>query len=815
LQWISVSSSDILRRIGKFILFLFLPLFFSGCLGTRYLDKGEKLLVKQKIKGNEKVSKEKLKRLFQQEPNRRLPLIPFSIYVWFYQVGLNTYDTLEIIAEKEAIERKYDLKIAKKKNNEKKVKKLLVKKSRKLAKKDKVLKEGNLLMRWGEPLATYDPELTAQTEDQMELFLNSKGFFNAEVEYKLRETKKKVKVIYKIEEGIPYRIDTIFRSIADTAISSLLANNQRKSEIKKGGIYEQTNLDAERNRIDDLLKNNGYYNFSRQYVIINVDTTWGEKEVALELVIQNPPNRIEHQVFEIDSVNFVTDAHIKNLDDTREHKNYGGIDFSFYEEKYSKKILNNKVLLHPGDIYSKEKTFDTQRQLSSLDVFKFINVTYQEDTARGKLIAEIKTSPLKKFQTTNEVGLNVSQGFPGPFFNSSFKKRNVFGGLEILELTAGVRIDGVSAATEKDEVFQSQQADGTISLTFPQILFPLPASLRSFVSKSQPRTVISSGVSFSNRPEYIRTIINSKISYNIKTRKNTQYNLTLGDLNLINSDTEDAFQNLLDSLNALGNNLGDAFEPSYVSSMSLTATYNLNQYGKKDISNSFLKLFFESGGTILNIFGKEIFQPGRLDLQTFQYLKFNADFRKNEILSSSNVLAYRVNLGVAFPYGDNKILPYEKFFFAGGSSSLRAWEPRRLGPGSFTPLNTSGVFDNSIEQPGEVQLEMSVELRKDLFGFVEGAVFFDAGNIWTISEEVNRPGAKLEFNDFIQEIALGSGLGIRLDFSFLILRLDAGVKIYDPARFEDAKFIWQKAFNEPPFNTTETVVFNIGVGYPF
>jgi len=310
-------------------------------------------------------------------------------------------------------------------------------------------------------------------------------------------------------------------------------------------------------------------------------------------------------------------------------------------------------------------------------------------------------------------------------------------------------------------------------------------------------------------------IINSKISYNIKTRKNTQYNLTLGDLNLINSDTEDAFQNLLDSLNALGNNLGDAFEPSYVSSMSLTATYNLNQYGKKDISNSFLKLFFESGGTILNIFGKEIFQPGRLDLQTFQYLKFNADFRKNEILSSSNVLAYRVNLGVAFPYGDNKILPYEKFFFAGGSSSLRAWEPRRLGPGSFTPLNTSGVFDNSIEQPGEVQLEMSVELRKDLFGFVEGAVFFDAGNIWTISEEVNRPGAKLEFDDFIQEIALGSGLGIRLDFSFLILRLDAGVKIYDPARFEDAKFIWQKAFNEPPFNTTETVVFNIGVGYPF
>ena len=243
---------------------------------------------------------------------------------------------------------------------------------------------------------------------------------------------------------------------------------------------------------------------------------------------------------------------------------------------------------------------------------------------------------------------------------------------------------------------------------------------------------------------------------------------------------------------------------------------NFNNYGSGKNRAAYIRLLAESGGTVQNFISTKIYEDR--GWETYKYVKFNIDYRKTRPLSPTTTLAYHINSGVAVPYGDDKILPYEKYFFAGGSNGIRGWRPRRLGPGSYTPQDSLGNITYAFEQQGEILLEASIELRKNLFGFVDWAYFIDAGNIWTLEIDNNRPGAEFDLGRFYEEIAIASGLGLRFDFSFLIIRLDAGVKIYDPARAKNKRFIFSSGFNDAPFNNTrntEPIILNIGIGYPF
>ena len=780
-------------------------------MGSRYLNKGEKLLAKQKIKGSEEVKRESLKPLFQQKKNRKFLILPFSPYVWFYQTGLKHFDKDKIQQKKDGIINKFDEKISST-DKKKKIARLSRRKNKKLAKKDKALLEGNVLMRWGEPLAVYDTALTKKTKEQMILYLNSKGHFNAAVNYREKKFLKRVKVIYNVLEGPAHRIVKLTLTTSDSKVKKILSDTSNR-KIKLREKYDQSKLEEERERINNILKDNGYYDFSRQYISMNVDTAWGEQEVAIETVISQPANRSTHKVFKIDSVLFTTDADIKNVNFERLYRNYRNTTYRFYEEKYSKKILSRRLFIHQDSVYSRTQTFDTQRQLANLDIFKFININY--DTTGGRFIANVFVSPLKKYQSTSEVGFTVSQGLPGPFVNLSFKNRNVFKGLEILEINLGGSIEGVPAATDNDRGLNSREANAGLSFTFPQFLIPFDKNLNDRLGYLNPKTRINSGVTLTDRPEYDRTILNSSITYIWQNRRNTLFNFTLGDISFISSTLDNDFENLLKDLEKAGNNLINSFKPSFVSSASLTATYNFNRYGLSQENTSFLRLFLEGGGTFGNLVMREILSD---TVEFYRYVKFNSDFRRHYRISNHDIIAYRINIGVAVPYGDNRVLPYEKYFFAGGSNSIRAWVPRRLGPGSYAAFDTLAneiVFDDSFEQSGEILLEASIEVRRNLFGFINGAIFIDAGNVWTIREEATRPGSQFKIDSFLGQIAIGSGVGLRFDFSFLVLRLDAGVKIYDPARPSGTRFIWDDGFKFGAFANTETVVYNLGVGYPF
>ena len=800
-------------KVGKLLVFLIiLSILLSGCLGTSYLKPNEKLLSKQKTITNKIIDGDALEEIYAQSPNRQLPLLSMSPYVWFYQKGIKNYDIEELKLEKTAIRKEYDTLISDTDHARKK-RKLIQKRNRKIQKMDKTIKEGNVLMRWGEPLAIYDSSLTETSLQRIKLYMASKGYFNAMVSHTKIETKNKVKSIFKIEEGRPHQIDTLLQKISDSSLVVWLTD--RDTKLRSGANYDQNLLTAERAGIDEFLKNNGYYSFSQQYVSFEVDTSYKDHKVAIRTVIKNPIDRRNHKQYQIDSVNFiVNDNNYRQSDSLQYQSSYQGTYYSAHTPYYKPKVLNRRVFIRNNDLYRKSETFETQRQLANLDIFKFININY--DSSDGKFIANIFTQPLPRYQWTNEFGINVNQGFPGPFYNTSFKKRNIFRGLENFELSARIGAEGVASATEVDDIYRSIEAGVNAALIFPQFVFPIKESVRQRLGHLNPKTRFSVGYTLTDRPEYQRKNANFTTTYSWGKAQSTIYNFSLTDLSIIDSDVTNEFDERLRDLEVNGSKLINAFKPSLVSSMSFFVIKNFNNYGLAKHKSAYLQLFAESGGTTQNWFSNSLLESQ--GWESYKFLKFNIDYRKVSPLNKNVAVAFRFNAGVAVPYADNDILPYEKYFFAGGSNGIRGWRPRRLGPGSYTPLNDDGALSYQFEQNGEILIQSSIEFRRNLFGFVDWAYFVDVGNVWTLDEDTNRPGAHFEADSFFKEIAVASGFGVRFDFIFLILRFDAGLKILDPARPTGKRFIFSDGFEDAPFDNrknTEPVIFNIGIGYPF
>ena len=790
-------------------------------MGTSYLQDGQYLLRRQKIKDNKEVKNETLEELYLQNPNKKFPLIPFAHYVYIYNAGLKRYDKDKVQGKIDKINKKYDDKISAKADKPKKQRNLNNTRNKKVDKKTRVLKEGNMLMRWGEPLSVYNKELSENTKEKMKLFLVTKGYFSSHVNKNVEYKNRMAYVNYYIDEGRPHTIDSISFTVADSVISGIIEKEKSNSLIHKDDNYDQSTLTAERERIDQLLKNHGYFDFSRQYILYEIDTTLTPYRTHVHLLITNPARRRYHKRFSIDSIIFVTDAKMATNHGPRQSLLYNGITYQYYKKKFSKKVLDQRVFLVKDNLYSLDATLNTQRQLAFLDNFKFININY--DTTGGKFIANIFTSPLQKYQMTNEVGLNVTQGYPGPFYNLSLKQRNVFNGLENIELSGFFGFEGVASVTTKD-VYSSTEAGGKLSLIFPQFIVPAPHDWKKRSGKYNPKTTLRAGFNYTNRPEYTRANSSGAWIYNWQYERKQFFNLTLMEISFIDSRITPDFQEILDNLDSLGNPLSKSFNPSFVSSTNFYFMHNFNPtdlYGNK---SSLLKLYLETGGTMFNFFTPTLLENSNLEY--FQFIKFSSDFRRHISLGENSGVATRFNFGIAYPYGKNKSLPYEKYFFAGGSNSIRAWPPRRLGPGSAPPQENSnpeseGLYDYSVEKPGEILLEANIEYRGKLIGFIDWAAFIDAGNVWRWYKQFDldgnelREGSNFDFNRFYKEIAIGGGVGIRFNFSFLVIRFDYAIKLYDPARPEGSRWLldsitWSSLSGEPG-----QAIWNIAIGYPF
>lgn len=807
-----------------FTLFLIVSC-LCGCVGTRHLEDGEKLLYKQSISGTDKADKSALYDQIVLEPNTRIPFIG-ALGANLYERGKNAFDTAKINGQKKKFIAKIDEKIANKKARGKSTTGLESKKNRKVDRYNSHLRNGNFLMRTGTPLAVYDSTLIESSRQRILSHLKDDGFFAAEVSIGQTEHKRKIDQVFIVAEGEQRFIDSLNLRTGDTAITKLVTDNQSSSFLQMGENYNVGRLTAERSRLNDLLRNNGYFEMNESYITFEVREAPGETDLWITTVINKPASKPNHVAYSMDSIIVNTNG----SDTVTNRKSYENIGYTFGVLDYSPKVLDTRLIFRPGELYDYEKVVNTQRQLLNMDMFRYVNINFDTTLVPGKFVTNIYTAPLKKYQLTQELGVNVSQGFPGPFYNVSLINRNIFKGLEIFRLNGFFGVEGIASVSERDGVYRSFQYGTNASLTFPRFLTPFNSrnlNLKTF----NPNTRVSLGFSFTDRPEYTRNNINGTFAYTWQNLKGTKnYTLNLANVNLIDTVRIDPdFKVQLNELANQGNTLNLAFNPSFVSSTSFNAIINEN-YANPNRPSSFFRYFIESGGTLYDLIGTGVLE--REGLEFYQFFKFEIDYRRYVPKSNGNAWAYRFHTGIANPYGENDALPYEKFFFTGGSSSNRAWSPRRLGPGSSFPyqLNEAGqnILDENgnlvpnrnsyqFEQPGEVLLEMNIEYRSNLAGFFDWAFFIDAGNTWRLSEVSTTAsegpvrisqGGEFKLNRFHKEIAVGAGLGLRLDFSFLVFRLDMGHKLRDP-RFPE-KNRWQRLFKR-----NSQTVWNIAVGYPF
>ncbi len=804
---------------------MLIPVILSSCLGTKYLKKDESVLTKQKIKTTGAVSSEELKGQLSQSTNTRLAGLPIAHLLHIKKLGEAVYDSTHIAKKRQKIDQRYRRKINRAETSKRKDK-LNAERNQKLEKKDKKLDQGNQLMRWGENLAVLDSGQVEASASRLNAYLFSHGFFNASVQSLIHTNNKKSSVTFLVEENKGYIIDSLIYQIDDPEVKNLFMENL-KDQTLINKRFDQDLFGDERTRVYNLMTNNGYYDFKRQYVLFGVDSTLlGDHQLVVKQTISNPINQSKHHLKRLDSVIFSAD--MVGASRYLQPIVHNDITYNFKGSNYSERLLSRRIFLHKDSLYSKELTLQTQQQLSYLDIFKFVNVNY--DTTGGQFISRIFTSPLKKYQTSTEAGLSLfeSQGsIPGPFVDFNLKGRNIFGNLEIIQFDGNVSVQGLASVNaENDEPntvdYSRLQYGAAISLTFPQFIFPFNDKLSNLLGKYNPRTKISAGVNFEERiGEYERNTVNTNMSYIWQVNETAQYTFTPFDASYIFSETTPKFDSLLTESN-ISQSIISSFNPSFFTFSAFSARFNYGNYGVGNNDSYFIRTSIESGGSLLGTFNDV---PSFQNLENFQYLRGTFEFKQNIKMSKNASIAYRVNLGAAFSYNNNGSLPYEKYFFAGGSNSIRAWNPRRLGPGSYAErANQSGdeeafTIDYSTERAGDILLESSIEFRSNLVGFIDYALFIDAGNMWLwksigLEEDgsSDTENGKFALGQFPTEIAVGTGFGVRLDFSFLILRLDLAYKAIDPGRPKGDRFL----LDDYNLNTLwKDPLLNIGIGHPF
>ena len=569
-------------------------------------------------------------------------------------------------------------------------------------------------------------------------------------------------------------------------------------------------LKREKEQLSHHLRNEGYYYFSPDAVGIRLndlkDSTL--RHVSLYYKIPEFKNR----------------AVISNYD--RLYR-IGLPEFNISDplgnpaERPPLKSLSKLITLKEDDLYSVDIFNQSLKNIYLTDQFKTVSIRF--DTTRTRLFPKIELFQNEKYNFSSELGGSVFRGIPGPFLTNSFKVRRLFSSLDYFDFSTRLGYEAQSGFINTSDTRNNLELNVSASINFPTLYLP-KSIIGKLGSYYGAKTSVGVGFDFINRPEYQRTNLNLFQRYTWQKTEFSYFTFSLINLNLLNTNypetaTSEAFKEYLQELKLKGNNLYRSFNPSFVSSISFQYVYR-DLLPTNELKNGkIFQLGLESGGSTLNFlpnykfnFVADILNSGQ-DIQFYRFLRLNFDYRRYKMLGANrkSQLAFKLIGGVAYAYGgDNDYqLPYEKNFFIGGPSSVRAWKPRRLGPGSYVSSS------NLVEQPGSILLESSLEYRFKLFplfGQMHGAFFVDAGNVWNMSQGNTDPTTQFNVSDFYNQIALGTGFGLRWDFDFFLLRLDLATKVINPANPVNKKWVLPETSFEGGQNPIE---FNIGIGYPF
>lgn len=682
----------------------------------------------------------------------------------------------------------------------------------------------------GQPPVIYDPSLTEASKSQLRLALINKGYMDATVEADTVSKGKKMQVDYRIKAGEPHYINSLEYEIPDDTIRSLILRDSTKLLLKEKALFDRNVMEQERVGIADRLRYNGYFGFSKDYITYTADTTENSKAVDLVLKVKPPyQNRIEgyevHEPFYIRKVYVITDfdpSTEKQLSNYRllPSEEYKGVNIIYGEEKYLRaNIIDDNCFIKVGEKYNSTDVDRTYQSFGRLGILKYINISFEavgrED---GRLMLDAFILLTKGKSQTVSVSLEGtnSEGDLGFGIATTYQHRNIARGSETLSAKFGINYESISG--DMSGLINNRYAEysGEVNINFPKFIFPFLK--KSFRQKIRANTEFGTSFTYQERPEYTRVIAGAGWKYKW-TERGSMINhvFDLLDINYVYLPKKtDSFLDEIAPDNPL---LRYSYEDHFIMRTGYSFYYT-NKQSSTGIGNVVyqpniytFRAGIETAGNLL--FGISRLSKQKKDpnaqaykifgIQYSQYVKLNADYSLNHSFDRRNSLVFHIGAGVAIPYGNTTILPFEKRFYAGGANSVRGWSVRTLGPGSYNANNSVSSF---MEQCGDIRLDMNVEYRAKLFWVFELAAFIDAGNVWTIRYYENQPGGEFKLNEFYKQIAAAYGLGLRMNFNYFLLRLDCGMKAFNPAKGQE-----RVPLIHPDFKRDFAVHFSIG--YPF
>lgn len=682
----------------------------------------------------------------------------------------------------------------------------------------------------GQPPVIYDPSLTEASKSQLRLALINKGYMDATVEADTVSKGKKMQVDYRIKAGEPHYINSLEYEIPDDTIRSLIFQDSTKLLLKEKALFDRNVMEQERVGIADRLRYNGYFGFSKDYITYTADTTENSKAVDLVLKVKPPyQNRIEgyevHEPFYIRKVYVITDfdpSTEKQLSNYRllPSEEYKGVNIIYGEEKYLRaNIIDDNCFIKVGEKYNSTDVDRTYQSFGRLGILKYINISFEtvgrED---GRLMLDAFILLTKGKSQTVSVSLEGtnSEGDLGFGIATTYQHRNIARGSETLSAKFGINYESISG--DMSGLINNRYAEysGEVNINFPKFIFPFLK--KSFRQKIRANTEFGTSFTYQERPEYTRVIAGAGWKYKW-TERGSMINhvFDLLDINYVYLPKKtDSFLDEIAPDNPL---LRYSYEDHFIMRTGYSFYYT-NKQNTTGIGNFVyqpniytFRAGIETAGNLL--FGISRLSKQKKDpnaqaykifgIQYSQYVKLNADYSLNHSFDRRNSLVFHIGAGVAIPYGNTTILPFEKRFYAGGANSVRGWSVRTLGPGSYNANNSVSSF---MEQCGDIRLDMNVEYRAKLFWVFELAAFIDAGNVWTIRYYENQPGGEFKLNEFYKQIAAAYGLGLRMNFNYFLLRLDCGMKAFNPAKGQE-----RVPLIHPDFKRDFAVHFSIG--YPF
>jgi len=681
-----------------------------------------------------------------------------------------------------------------------------------------------VLRRIGDAPVIFSEEENDRTRDQLTKAMRNMGYMRANVSSAIDYGKKKAKVTYVVTAGRPYKVRSVSYDIPDEKIAELMAADSAKTLLHSGKNFNINELDLERERVTDNLLNNGYYRFNKEFFNYTADTARNTYQVDLTMHLKPAMKDsvvIPYQQYTIGNVNFVTDYDVLqrdihealNASDSVHYRNYA---VYFRDKQYIRpRVLAHNNWIETGDLYSEQNIQKTYNNFGRMSTLRYTNVRFEPQVQDStKLNAYVLLTKNKLQSVSFEIEGTNSAGDLGAAASTTYQNRNLFRGAELFMFRVRGAYEAVSGlqGQYRNESYTELLAE--TSINFPRFLFPFLS--HNFKRNIRANTEFGMQYNYQMRPEFTRIVASTNWSYKWQSKgQKVRHQIDLLDINYLYMPWLDpTFKEryLEQTENYI---LKYNYEDRLIFRTGYAYTYNsaggaLVNNAVADNSYS-LRFSVESAGNLLYAIGKATKMHKNhegeysiLNIPFAQYLRGNIDFAENISFDKKNALAYHIGLGIAYPYGNAIMVPFEKRFFSGGANSVRGWSVRNLGPGSFAGDG------NFLNQTGDIKFDASVELRSLLFWKLRGALFVDAGNIWTIRNYESQPGGQFKFNKFFKQIAMAYGLGLRLDLDFFILRLDGGMKAINPA-FESGKYRYP--ILHPKFSRDFT--FHFAVGYPF